>query len=543
MKKLFFLSSFIVLLSIGSSAQETFFKFVTGWRNHKIQEHDNSYVSVGTATLINNNHVVYSEAISMFGDSIYSCFFQVDTANQTYHRYTNSTLNIGNSNYSAVYLKTQTTQKYYGALIKFNEDFSDTIYSKLYDNLGTDGSSLYLCTIKNDTSLILGSFSKTEDNLYTTFLETDTLGNIRWQKDFDCSGDCHLGPFHILPTEDNGFIFTCYEDHINGQPGVESVQTAVIKTDSLGNTQWRHTWGGDTTKNFGSWVVPLDDGNYLYAWTDNEYTGWNAQANYETTVRFAKFDIVGNIIWIKDISEYLEGKNFSITQMEMMPDGNIILAGYNGVWGGLIKIDQEANLIWYRGKVMPPGLAYEENTASQQQMKILGVTFTSDNGFILAGEYISSAGNMFDELFQSAYAYKLDEYGCYTPGCQIHDAVEEKNIEEDNGFSISPNPANDFVIINCHFDRSGEISNNTVKFYNLQGQLVKQLVISPTVESTMSNRVEAAMSNGVVSVMSSGVELVMSSGVETSIKINITDLKKGVYLIKIGSQTQKLIVQ
>jgi len=528
MKKLYLLFVFCFLLFTNLSAQETFFRFVSGWRNQKIQELSSSYVSSGTATL-NSDHVIFTEGMSLSGDSIYSYVFQVDTTTQIYHRYTNSIVKIGNANYSTVYLKTQITQKYYGALIKFNEDFSDTIYSKLYDNLGIDGSSLYLCTIKNDTSLILGSFSKTGDNLYTTFLETDTLGNIRWQKDFDCSGDCHLGPFHILPTEDNGFIFTCYEDHINGQPGVESVQTAVIKTDSVGNTQWRHTWGGDSTKNFGSWVVPLDDGNYLYAWTDYDYTGWNAQLNMDMTIRFAKFDIDGNIIWFKSLENQIVEIDYTISQMEMLPDGNIIIAASSFIEGGLIKIDQEANLIWHR-ELMPPGLAYEDNTATQQQMKILGVTCTSDGGFILAGEYISSEGNKFDEFFQSAYAYKLDEYGCYTSGCQIHDAVEEKLeiqvSEEDNGFLISPNPANDNLQLTI---KNKQLDIKSVEIYNMQGQLIR------VIPSEYNKRGNLSQTNR-DSHRSDDLRY-------DELRINISDLEKGVYIIRVGKQTKKLIIK
>jgi len=35
----------------------------------------------------------------------------------------------------------------------------------------------------------------------------------------------------------------------------------------------------------------------------------------------------------------------------------------------------------------------------------------------------------------------------------------------------------------------------------------------------------------------------MSSGVETSLTIDISDLGKGLYIIRVGKQTQKLIVE
>ncbi|MBN2669947.1 MAG: hypothetical protein JXR60_12070, partial [Bacteroidales bacterium] len=229
-----------------------------------------------------------------------------------------------------------------------------------------------------------------------------------------------MSPFHILPTADNGFIFTCFEDHVNGQPGTEDFQTAIIKTDSQGNLEWRHTWGGDSTKNIGSWVVPLNDGNYLYAWTDCYYSGYLGQHNNLGTIRFAKFNINGNIIWHKNMLNYIpHGRSYEISQMEIMPDGNIAIVGINGIEGLLLKIDQGANYLWHR-ELMPPNLSLEENTASYQYMKIMGVTFTSDGGFALAGEYFSApGGDIFPDGFQSAYIYKLDEHGCYEPNCDV----------------------------------------------------------------------------------------------------------------------------
>jgi len=435
---------------------------------------------------------------------LYSFPFYIDTASQTYHIYNNSIVKIGSFNYSASYFKGTLSNKYQSILIKFNETYSDTLYTKTYNSLGVDGSMLWVINKKNDTLLVIGSYNYQNNNSYSTFFETDTAGVIRWQKDFDCAGDCNMKPFHILPTEDNGFIFTCFESHINGQPGVDDFQTAVIKTDSLGNTQWRHTWGGDTTKNVGSWVVPLDDGNFLFAWTDNLYLGWNGDYKSGSTIHFIKFDIYGNVIWHKDLSNYLVDRNYSISQMELMPDGNILVSGYNPVWGLMLKIDQDANYIWHR-ELMPPGLAYEDNSASMQNLKILGVTFTSDDGFILAGEYFSSPGNMFPEVYQSAFAYKLDEYGCYEPGCNVHDNIEVVELNEAVGFTLQPNPTKHFVQV-----KSSKLKVESVAIYEITGGLIKKISVKETTDS---------------------------------FTLDVSDLKSGIYLVKIGEQTEKLVIE
>jgi len=126
----------------------------------------------------------------------------------------------------------------------------------------------------------------------------------------------------------------------------------------------------------------------------------------------------------------------------------------------------------------------------------------------------------------NAEGYKKIFIAKYAPNCTVS-VPERGELAENSALNIYPNPAKDNLFITCHFDRSGEISNNTVEMYNIQGQLVKQFVISSEAES----------------VMSSGVESVMSSGVETSLTIDISDLGKGLYIIRVGKQTQKLIVE
>lgn len=517
-KQILFLCSFFLVIHVFS--QNTFFKFIHGWRSENIFEAENSYIiPTLNATFPFQNHINFAE-VSLSGDSITNWIFEVDSSQTTEVKYSNSfTKKRNNHIYISSHIIGNESNEFYGVLSKFSSDLKTEIWSKSYI-LSNQSTALSLATFKNDTSLILGSYNKNNNNLYTTFLETDTSGVIRWQKDFNCFGDCNMKPFHILPTEDNGFIFTCFESRINGQPGLDDFQTAVIKTDSLGNTQWRHTWGGDTTKNVGSWVVPLDDGNFLFAWTDNYLTGYMGDANYYATIHFAKFDIDGNVIWYKDMSNDLPvsgnpntaitGYYYTISQMELMPDGNIIIAGENlqitqgkeRLKGLIIKIDQEAEIIWHRS-LIPPDLNFEDNTASSQRLKILSATFTIDDGFILAGEYFSSPGNMFPEVYQSAFAYKLDEYGCYEPGCNVHDNIEEIEQPENIAFSIYPNPARNFLVI----ENSG-LKIKTCEVYSMQGQLIEQHQIQ---------------------------------NVKT--EFSTETWKKGVYVVKVGTYIKKVIIK
>ncbi|MBN2669921.1 MAG: T9SS type A sorting domain-containing protein, partial [Bacteroidales bacterium] len=105
--------------------------------------------------------------------------------------------------------------------------------------------------------------------------------------------------------------------------------------------------------------------------------------------------------------------------------------------------------------------------------------------------------------FQSAYIYKLDEHGCYEPNCDV--GVEEV-VEKAKGFTLVPNPARDYVSI---VETIHELSlQHELYLLDLTGKIVKQFKMQ-------------------------GSEL----------KIQVGDLEKGIYLVKIGTETQKLIIE
>jgi hypothetical protein len=81
----------------------------------------------------------------------------------------------------------------------------------------------------------------------------------------------------------------------------------------------------------------------------------------------------------------------------------------------------------------------------------------------------------------------------------------------DSPLHIIPNPANDYVEV--RFDIS-DLKYENIEFYNSFGQLVKTVPSHIKIENNMAMQL-----------------------------ISITDLSKGLYLIKVGNKTAKLIVQ
>ena len=106
-------------------------------------------------------------------------------------------------------------------------------------------------------------------------------------------------------------------------------------------------------------------------------------------------------------------------------------------------------------------------------------------------------------------AGKTDNVGCDGTGDFLDcGSVAVNELVANPSFKVYPNSANNFIVIAIQAKQS---QANTVELYNIQGQLIMQIV--------------------------------MSSGVETSLTIDVSNLQKGVYIIRIGKQTKKLIVE
>jgi len=86
------------------------------------------------------------------------------------------------------------------------------------------------------------------------------------------------------------------------------------------------------------------------------------------------------------------------------------------------------------------------------------------------------------------------------------------NLNRSQSFSISPNPADDYFTLTI---KDEEIKNTDIEILNLQGQAVKQFKIE-----NLSDRL-----------------------IDSKLRINTEGLPSGVYMVKIGAFTKRLIIQ
>ncbi|MBN2669948.1 MAG: hypothetical protein JXR60_12075 [Bacteroidales bacterium] len=138
MKQLFLI--IVIWFSTNLLAQETFFRFVNGWRSLHIKEQFDSYSVCGLAMNSSYYNYTYIEEVSDNADSLSSFSMPIDTAIHEF-RYSNSFAENIESNYVASYYVESSTNYAKGLLIKYTNNYLDTIYTSIL-NLGSNESML-----------------------------------------------------------------------------------------------------------------------------------------------------------------------------------------------------------------------------------------------------------------------------------------------------------------------------------------------------------------------------------------------------------------
>ncbi|RLD21471.1 MAG: hypothetical protein DRI54_09145, partial [Bacteroidetes bacterium] len=323
--------------SVYTFAQEYFFEFVPGWRNLKISEKNNFYLSFGLGDYISSSSSsnLYSFSEISFNSDIDSTWdFLVDTAFSTSTRLVNTIYSSDKYNYICGAIRGEQSFNIYGTLIRFENNFQDTILTKVYD-LGVDTRMEIILPVENNQMIVGGLLSVEQYVNNSAMYSLDTLGNIIWSQMYACGDNCDLIPYHILKASDEGYFYTIKKYFSLGQPEYTE-KTTIIKTDSLGNEQYRLHPGNPDLFTVSGWVLPTDDGNYITAYSDPmTITNSLPQGNNESTIWINKFDIEGNEIFENSLWDYLPkiepvqiGYRYTITQMLITADNNILIVGY-----------------------------------------------------------------------------------------------------------------------------------------------------------------------------------------------------------------------
>lgn len=182
----------------------------------------------------------------------------------------------------------------------------------------------------------------------------------------------------------------------------------LVKTDSLGNEQWRKVFG--TTRNENSlFVKELHDKTLLVS------GAYERISSSQKKAYLAKINLNGEFLWEKSF-EITSGTYFVFKEIIEKQDGTLLQIGTTRndtgtPVGTLFKFDPLGNLLWYR--------AYEESADLDQY--IYDVIPNENGGFVFCG-------SAFDTVAQRAWVVKTDCFGCdstlcYFPetACEVYD--------------------------------------------------------------------------------------------------------------------------
>lgn len=358
-----------------------------------------------------------------------------------------------------------------------------------------------------------GSRQDTLQNLAVLLVVFDANGDTVFTRDLGIPGQQWNG-FSVKRTQEGGFIIVGQTDATGYLDGF------AIKTDALGNEEWRRTYGqsGSITDGMLT-IVQLPDGDYIASgshYPTNETKRWWLQrldptgevewSEYYTTFPIggpaAHLDITadgyvllasswqyaegslelrpylakidpsdGSVVWE---NEYGPVAEFHILYaVKEAPNGDLFACGVSeeigGMQGVLLRTTSAGDSLWMRRYF------YQDSIISQGVGQFYDVLPTPDGGFIATGPVYSQLNQPNPPGYsQDAWVVKVDGYGCLVPGCQLLDGVEEQATNLLDALSIFPNPAHGRATVQLSLPPSVVTSNLELTLVSADGRVVRR---------------------------------------------------------------------
>jgi len=206
-------------------------------------------------------------------------------------------------------------------------------------------------------------------------IKTDATGNIQWKKVYGGAAD-DWGDY-VEQTHDGGYIVAGYTTSY----GAGGADLFLLKVDSLGTKQWDKTYGGTGGEGSSSWGISgqaTADGGYMVCGNTSSY---GAGSN---DVLLIKTDSLGSTQWSKTYGGANDDQPRFAHQTR---NGGYIICGLTRSFGAgdldayLIKTDGAGNLKWskaYGGPNYDKGQMVREYSDGGYALSMITLNFGSD---------------------------------------------------------------------------------------------------------------------------------------------------------------------
>lgn len=255
-------------------------------------------------------------------------------------------------------------------LIKTDSN-GNTVWNQTYG--GTNSDTFLSVAQTLDGGFIIAGTTKSygEPNGDFWLLKTDSIGNHQWNHTYGGPGSDQA--LSVIQTSDQGYVLTGYTTISN------DASMLLIKTDPEGHQVWNKTLGGANTDIAHQVIQTSDNGFAIAGYTMS--TGSGAADAW-----LIKTDQTGNVTWSKTYGTTDEETANAIIQLG---DGGFALAGYKALDAWLLRIDSQGNALWNK--------TYGGTALDLAE----SIVQTADGGFAFAGYTLSDT-----EGFRDAWIVK-----------------------------------------------------------------------------------------------------------------------------------------
>ncbi len=428
-----------------------------------IQTSDGGYLVAGANSYRNK---IAAIKLNAQGDTIWSFNKQLGGSYEMIYK----AIEANDGNYVATgYYYDTTYHVEKGFLIKLNSQSGEVIWQR---KLGNDNryDEIFNFTETNDHGFSIIGVKANLDTIGTqitnTFVDalmikTDSLGQTEWEQTYGGNNtDC----FFSVSQDLNGNFLFCGSTYSFGV-GTKSIY--LVKTDNLGNMIWQKSYGGSFADE--GWAMhKLNDGNYVIV-------GQSNYASDSTGAYIAKIDPDGILLWGKNFKGSKWFQDFE--DVKQLPNGNIVACGITlkdnqgNRQSGILKClnPNDGTIVWEK--------EYRYNAPDSIQNCFYGLDICSDGGIVMSGLIWDL--HTYTHLPVAMWVVKTD---CKGNATAWSNTCSQAGIEEFNDevsptwFTLYPNPTSSNFSVQCTLPDNSK--NNTISIYDAMGKLMQIVPIS-----------------------------------------------------------------